>query len=178
MKYIIPLLFIFLSCTDIDKADYVYDTVKVYNIKNAERYTFCILYYSAMYHLDSAIVTRLIREETHFDHNKISPVGARGAGQVRPEIWEHLLYRIDSENLGRYIIQKKIKDTRRFYHRIGYGIELSCIVLSHYLDKYGSYEMALLNYHMSRNSKYYWDLRKGRKPIMSCKYISNIMTED
>ena len=176
---LLPLLFLLLfSCHEyrcISDAEYVYNTVKKYNEKHSERYTFCIIYYSAKYDLDPKIVTRLIREETHFKHGKISPVGARGAGQVRPAIWSHLLYRIDCGDLGRYIIKQKIKDTKRFYHRIGYGIELSCIVLKHYLDKHGSYPLALLYYHMSRDSKSFWKYKNGERDIMKCKYIRNIM---
>jgi len=173
---LLPLLFLFLvSC---HKTDYIFELVSEYDKDNAERITFCIEYYSFMYDLDSGIVARLIEQETHFNRFKISSVGARGIGQIRPEVWSHLLYRIDSGNLGRHIREKNITNTARYYHRFGYGIEMTCIILKHYLDKYKSYELALLYYHMSRNSQYFWDLRKGRRPIMSCRYISNVMTED
>lgn len=84
-------------------------------------------YYSALYKRDPDLVLSIIAEESRFDPNALSPVGAIGLMQVMPQ-WEKVLG-----------IQGSLKDPEV---SIKYGLQ----VFGFYMEMYKDVEMALTAY--------------------------------
>jgi soluble lytic murein transglycosylase-like protein len=84
-------------------------------------------YYAALYKRDPDLVLSIIAEESRFNPNAVSPVGAIGLMQVMPQ-WEKVLG-----------IQGSLKDPEV---SIKYGLQ----VLGFYMEMYKDIEMALTAY--------------------------------
>ena len=92
--------------------------------RNIARHTH---HYAALYKRDPDLVLAIIAEESRFDPNAVSPVGALGLMQVMPQ-WEKVLG-----------IQGNLKDPEV---SIKYGLE----VLGFYIEMYKDIDMALTAY--------------------------------
>lgn len=92
--------------------------------RNIARHTH---HYAALYKRDPDLVLAIIAEESRFDPNAVSPVGALGLMQVMPQ-WEKVLG-----------ISGNLKDPEV---SIKYGLE----VLGFYIEMYKDIEMALTAY--------------------------------
>ena len=104
------------------------------------RITESIVYYSAMYKLDSLFMARLFEIESSYRYYKVHPKSlCVGLGQVNPDFFRHVLYYVDGGKLGTYLKKKNITNTDRidgYFKRIGYGTESSCIIIRDFLNSY------------------------------------------
>ena len=57
-----------------------------------------------------------------------------------------MLYHIDGGKLGRHIKRRGIKNTKKYFYRIGYSVELGAAIMRRLWNQYGSYEVALTRY--------------------------------
>jgi soluble lytic murein transglycosylase len=117
----------------------------VHGLPEPER-PFEILYPIAFWeHIDSAcsvsavdplLVLSVIREESRYDPNALSPAGAIGVMQIMPRTAEHL-----AKNVG-----VKINGTRDIYD-LGTNIRLGVFYLKNLIDDFGSVVPALAEYY-------------------------------
>lgn len=140
----------------ITKWEYSYMLASICNNDQISvRYANVIQKYSKKYNLNSDIITRQIYKESNFKRMAASykiingkrEYIAHGPSQIRPIMWNHLLYIIDNGRLAKYVRNKSLSDQIKYFNRIGYSVEMHCMIMRYLLDKYnGDYKLSLLAY--------------------------------
>ena len=163
-----------------DVKKYIVRNMKKYkvNLKHTNRYYEVITNQAKRYNLDPFLVARITRNESEFKWWAKSPKGALGPMQVMPIHWEHALYHIDNGKLGRKIHKYGITNTKQFYTRIGYGIELGCNAFK-FFKAYagGDIPLALIGFNGGQNKPRYKKARTNRKYLMNLEYVKNVLYE-
>lgn len=158
-----------LPDTKVTAYDIITERISETKSGNVDRKANAVMSASSNYDVCPFVLERLIHTESswrQWAYNDIT--GARGLGQVLPYYWETALYKIDSGKLGKYILRNNITNTARYYHRIGYGVELSAYVLRYFLDVHnGDYIDAVISYGGFRIEGADRDSRR--------RYVSNII---
>jgi len=154
-KIILLLLTLTLLRCTIDHNDYTLEAEDIIqemiaNTKSGyvRRKTEAVMYYSMQYNIDPIVLTRLGMVESSFRHWKINKfTHCAGIFQINQDLWQLLLYQVDSGKLGKHIIKNNITNTTKYFLRIGYSTQMACIILRNYLDRYdGDYEKTLKIY--------------------------------
>jgi len=86
--------------------------------------------------------------ESRYCNWAISSAGARGTWQIKPDMWDFLLWYIDSGKLeGRHNLNVLTFEQRsKLFNVVYYNFEMACSIIHLMKKKWGSYELALLAY--------------------------------
>jgi soluble lytic murein transglycosylase-like protein len=199
-------LFSFLSLHTIDNNDYDRDEEMYYSIYhlalrrvNTHRhikhkkqvaigYANRIIEFSKKYDLPPERVAMQIDGESRFNYrakgDKYDGVyNSFGCAQIMLKYHVGKMYKLDNGNLGKHFkrleSQGKKIDYRKYLFRIVYNIELQCMLMREFLDRYGDYELALLAYGTGPNSKSFKKFKNyKRKPLKYIRYIMDGVPAD
>ncbi len=183
---ILSLFFIFAISATIEVRDnklqssyeYVYSKVAQYKPLHADRYTDVILKNAKQYDLDERYLVEQIENESRFNWNAVSHMGARGSMQVIPKMHNKKIYAVDGGKLGKELSRRgiwNVSQMHKYYHRISYGIEMGCMHMRWLLDRFGQdYEKALAGYVHGHNSKGFKNHAK-RGDFDECNYVKDIL---
>ena len=108
-----------------------------YTMKAANKFGICPLIFARLGDVES--------DYRHYLINKKS--GCMGVWQINPDIWRHLLWRVDNGRLGKHIQRKKITNVDRYWKSIFYNSEGAAMILSNYLKRFkGDYRKTLITF--------------------------------
>ena len=138
--------------------------------------------FSDKYNLPPVKIAKQIRGESHFNFlakgdNYGGVYHSFGCAQIMMKYHTGKMYYLDDGNLGKHF--KKLEregkpiDYRKYLFRIVYNVELQCMLMREFLNRFGDYETALLSYGCGSNSKSFKKYRSYKKKPL--KYIRNIM---
>ena len=127
--------------------------------------------YSLKYNLDHMVIAKQIKAESYFVWWRVSKVNAIGCMQVRTKFWAHLLYK--HKELS-YAI-KNSDDYKKYLMRIGYNISCGTFILRHYLNRFGSYPLALVAYCYGPGSDEFKTCKTNYKYLLNNKYVKKIL---
>lgn len=143
----------------------------------AYRYTDVIDDLSKRYALDSMLLARQACLESRFMWWAIGQHGEIGPMQVMLNYWGHLIYRLDGGYVGIKLLRStnQQQDARRYAMRIGYGMELGCMIMSNLMSVSPNYESALVAYNRGTQAALYKQAIKN--PLITKKdpYVSYIV---
>jgi hypothetical protein len=123
-----------------------------------------IVSYSRKYNLPVMMVNRVIKTESSYRHDVINKYsGCIGLGGINAILWSHLLFKVDNGDLGKYLLKTGKTNYARYFKRIGYNVEATCIILSNYYYTYNDWTNTLIKYggycgKWSNSSKKQWYL--------------------
>jgi len=127
-----------------------------------------IMKYSKKHGLDALVMANLAYAESSFCHKKVNKyTGCVGMYQISPKWWSHLIYKVQD---GKYAERAKTEPHEKFLKYIAVNTEISCIIISTYLNRYdGSYEEALKRFGG-------WETAYGkRNPKKMQKYLDKVL---
>ncbi len=142
------------------------------------RYLHCLYKYTKQHDLTPyrMQLALQIKEESHFYYGAIGDNWCSfGSAQINPFFAKDKIQLLDNGELGKHI-NKRIKQGKKIYYsiylrKIGYNLELQCMIMRDYLKQYNDYPLSLLAYNMGQNSI---GFKKYRTNAMLFPYVKEI----
>ena len=156
---------------------YVYSLAKIHNNHElSKRLANEIIRISDEINVDSYLIARQCYKESFMIHWKRSYRNGKplawGLFMIQPKYWSHLLYTIQDNSLGAYLMNNPHKNPNKYLLRIGYNIDVYSIVFKYYIDMFnGDLGKAYTAYYAGENSKEMKRYLKGK----SNHYVDDIL---
>lgn len=192
------LFVVFRSCSIRDDSQRNADWIYVYELASkyqpdvvARRYADCVMKYAERYNVKPRYVARHIEIESGYDWNAKGDWNGKrheSWGPMQAKVHYHAgkLYHLDEGRLGAYLKKREAKgkriDHRRYFCRIGYGVEMGCYLYRMWLDQYtNSYPLMLVAYVHGPVSSMHKRVRRDPRLVREEKrfaYVRKIMMGD